>query len=161
MNRIFAAAVLAAIPLTAVVAQAPMTGSTYVMKAGASDQYEIQSSKLLLQTTRNQKLKDFATMMVTDHNKSTADVKAAATSAGMTPGAPHLDAVGLRNVAALRAAKGSMRDTLYIRQQKASHQRALMLQQGYAANGTVPALKTAASNIVPVVQTHITELSTM
>ena len=69
--------------------------------------------------------------------------------------------MGLKDVAALRATRGTMRDTLYIRQQKSAHQRALMLHQGYAETGTVAPLKTAAGTIAPVVKTHIGELDAM
>ena len=160
MNRLMMAGALAAIPLTAAVAQAP-NASTYVMKAGASDQYEIQSSKLVLQTTQNQKVRDFANMMVSDHMKSTADVKTAATNAGMAVTPPRLDAMGLRDVAALRVARGSLRDTLYVRQQKAAHQRAYDLHKGYSMTGTVAPLKATAAAIAPVVQSHMTELAAM
>ena len=161
MNRLLLTAALIAAPTTVAVAQTPMAASTYVMKAGAGDQYEIQSSKLVLQTTGNAKIRDFATMMVTDHTKSTADVAAAAKAAGMNPGAPHLDAMGAKNIAALRVAKGKLRDTLYLRQQKAAHQKALALHKGYAADGTVPGLKTVADNVAGVVQHHIDELNAM
>lgn len=161
MNRFYTAAVLIALPAYALSAQAPVPASTYVMKAGASDLYEKTSSQLVLATTTNPKLKSFAQMMVTDHTKSTADVKAAATAAHVKVAPPKLDAVGAKNVAALRAAKGTARDRLYVTQQKAAHEKALALQQGYAANGTVPGLKTVAAGIVPVVQTHITELQSM
>ncbi|WP_232474229.1 DUF4142 domain-containing protein [Sphingomonas sp. MA1305] len=161
MNRILTAAAIAAIPFAAAVAQTPMSGMTYVAKAGAGDQYEIQSSKLLLQTTQNAKLRSFANMMIQDHTKSTAEVKAAAQQARMTPPPPKLDAMGTRDVAALRAAKGTARDQLYVTQQKAAHQRALALHQGYAASGTVAPLKAVAAKVAPVVQTHITELQSM
>ena len=161
MNRLFTAAAIAAIPFAAAVAQAPVTGQQFVAKAGASDQYEIQSSRLVLQTTRDAKLRDFANMMIQDHTKSTADVKAAAQQAGITVPPPRLDATGLRNVAALRVVKGTARDRLYVTQQKAAHQKALALHQGYAADGTVAPLKAVAAQIAPVVQTHITELQSM
>jgi putative membrane protein len=153
------AALVAATPV-AVSAQA-VTPQTYIMKAGASDLYEKQSSQLLLTSTDNAKLKDFATMMIQDHTKSTNDVKMAAKQANLTVAPPKLDAMQSRNMAALRAAKGTARDTLYIKQQKASHQMALQLQQGYATNGSVEPLKTVAAGIVPVVQTHISELNAM
>jgi len=161
MNRTILAAAIVAAPLAAVQAQAPTSPATYVKMAGASDQYEIQSSRLLLQTTQNAKLREFADMMVTDHTKSTADVKAAAEAAGLTVPPPRLDATGLRNVAALRATKGTLRDQLYVRQQKTSHQKALALHQGYAANGSAAGLKTVAGQIVPVVQHHIEMLNGM
>ena len=78
MTRFLTAAALIAMPIAAVSAQAPMPASTYVMKAGAGDLYEKTSSQILLETTTNPKLKSFAQMMITDHTKSTEDVKAAA-----------------------------------------------------------------------------------
>ncbi|KQU45191.1 hypothetical protein ASG67_15805 [Sphingomonas sp. Leaf339] len=150
-----------ALPAVAAVAQAPMPAPTYVMKAGAGDQYEIQSSRLLLTSTKNTKLRSFATMMVADHTKSTADVKAAAIRAGLHPAPPKLDVMGAKNVAALRMTTGTARDRLYVEQQKAAHQRALVLHQAYAQSGTVTPLKTTAASIAPVVETHISELSTM
>jgi len=92
MKRLFLAAALLAMP-TIAAAQAAPTPATYVMKAGAGDQYEIQSSRLVLATTKNAELKQFATMMVADHTKSTADVKAAAMRSNLTPKPPMLDAM--------------------------------------------------------------------
>ncbi|MEG3162821.1 DUF4142 domain-containing protein [Sphingomonas sp. LB2R24] len=160
MTKLLTLAAMIALPAVAAVAQAP-AASTYVTKAGAGDQYEIQSSRLLLTSTKNAKLRSFASMMVTDHTKSTADVKAAAMRAGLHPAPPKLDAMGTKNVAALRAATGTARDRLYVEQQKSAHQRALTLHQTYAQSGTAAPLKTVAASIAPVVQTHITELSTM
>ena len=152
---------MAALPLAALHAQAPATPATYVMKAGAGDQYEIQSSKLVLQSTRNAKLRQFAQMMVQDHTKSTADVTTAAKQARLAPKPPMLDAKGKADVVALRKATGTGRDRLYVTQQKAAHQKALALHQGYAANGTAAPLKAVAAQVAPVVQTHITELQAM
>jgi len=161
MTKLLTLAAMIALPTVAAVAQAPLAAPTYVMKAGAGDQYEIQSSRLLLTSTKNAKLRSFASMMVTDHTKSTADVKSAAIRAGLHPAPPKLDAMGTKNVAALRAATGTARDRLYVEQQKSAHQRALTLHQTYAQSGTAAPLKTVAASTAPVVQTHITELSTM
>ena len=98
---------------------------------------------------------------MTDHTKSTADVKAAAMAGHVMAGPPMLDAMGQANVAKLKVATGTARDAMYIAQQKKSHQMALMVQQAYATSGTVAPLKTAATNILPVVKHHIAELSTM
>ena len=161
MIRYLTLAALIALPMTAVSAQAPMGAPAYVMKAGAGDLYERQSSELVLATTANPKIKGFAQMMITDHTKSTADVKRAAMAANVKVAPPKLDADGMKNVAALRAAKGTARDTLYVQQQKMAHQKALALHQSYAAGGTVAGLKTVAASIAPVVQTHITVLQAM
>jgi len=160
MKRLAVVAALIAVPTLAAAQSAP-SPATYVMKAGASDQYEIQSSNLVMATTKNSELKQFATMMVSDHNKSTADVKSAATQSGLTPKPPMLDPMGRKNIAALKASKGPARDALYIKQQKTAHQQALALHQGFAVSGTAPALKQVASTIAPTVQHHIEMLASM
>lgn len=139
----------------------PMSSATYVMKAGAGDLYERESSKLVLATSANPKLKDFAHMMVTDHGKSTAMVKAAAMKAGLHPAPPKLSPKQASDIAALRHARGASPDTLYIEQQKMAHQDALALHQDESSNGRAAPLKMAAGKIVPVVQHHIDMLAAM
>ena len=121
IGKYLAVAALAAAPTLAFAAPA-MTSSSYVMKAGAGDLFERQSSALVAKSTTNPKLKTFAQEMVTDHTKSTAAVKAAAMKAGLHPAAPKLTAKQTSDMSALRAATGTARDSLYIEQQKAAHQ---------------------------------------
>ncbi|RZL96840.1 MAG: DUF4142 domain-containing protein [Sphingomonas sp.] len=138
-----------------------MTPAEYVATAGASDLYEITSSKVVLQTTQDAKIRDFAQMMVADHMKSTADVKVAATRSRVRAMPPKLTPTQTELVTQLRAEQGPARDARYVAQQRASHNQALAVQQAYAAGGTAPALKTVASNIVPVVSHHIEMLKAM
>lgn len=157
-NLIIAALATASLPAVAH-AQA-MTGKTYIAKAGAGDLYEKQSSMLVEKST-NPKVREFAQHMIADHTKSTNDVKAAAMQAHIMPAPPKLDAMQARNIAKLRAAKGSARDTMYLAQQKVAHNEALALHQGYADHGTVAPLKATAASIAPVVQSHIDMLAGM
>lgn len=152
----FGAAMLA----TPAVAQV-MTPTEYVTTAGASDLYEITSSKVVLETTQNPALRDFAQTMVTQHTKSTADVKAAAMKSRVKVTPPKLTPLQQELVTELRAENGTARDAAYIAQQKASHGQALAVQKAYAMEGTAPALKTAAAGIVPVVEHHIMMLKAM
>ena len=150
-------AALLAVPAAAQV----MAPGEYVMTAGASDLYEITSSRTVLETTQDPKVRDFATMMIAHHTKSTADVKAAAAQSGVRAAAPKLTPLQQELVAELRKEGGPSRDATYVAQQKASHGQALAVQKAYAAEGTAPALKTAAGAIVPVVEQHIAMLKTM
>ncbi|WP_419809411.1 DUF4142 domain-containing protein [Sphingomonas sp.] len=143
-----------------VLAQA-MTPADYVKTAGASDLYERTSSQVVLQTTRDPRVREFARMMISDHAKSTADVKAAATRSRVRPMPPMLMPAQAELIAQLRAEQGPARDAAYVAQQKASHNQALAVQQAYAADGTAPALRRVAAGIVPVVQHHIEMLKTM
>ncbi len=139
----------------------PMLPSTYVMKARAGDLYEKESSRLLLTTTKNAKLRSFAEKMIADHTKSTNDVKAAAMKAGLHAKPPMLEPTGRANMAALRQVSGTARDMLYVEQQKASHDAALEVHQGFANSGMSRPLKSAAAKIAPVVQSHIDMLDEM
>ena len=158
MMRIAIFATAAALIAAPALAETP---AEYVAKAGAGDMYETQSSELVLATTANPGIKSFANMMVTDHAKSTAMVKDAATKAGLTPKPPMLNAKQQKMIADLTAAKGTARDTLYVTQQKMAHQEALALHSGYASAGTSAPLKAAAGKIAPVVQHHIGMLAKM
>jgi putative membrane protein len=137
------------------------TPTEYVAKAGASDVYETRSSKLVLATTKDPKIRSFANEMITDHAKSTAMVKSAATQAGLKPKPPVLEPKQQAMLADLTKAKGQTRDQLYVTQQKTAHQEALALHSGYAQAGSEPPLKTAAGQIAPVVQHHIEMLTSM
>ncbi|VXC77685.1 DUF4142 domain-containing protein [Sphingomonas sp. 8AM] len=133
----------------------------YVAAAGASDLYEKTSSQLVLQSTKDPKVRSFAQGMIRDHNKSTAMVKTAAAKAGVKPKPPMLTPEQKDMVAQLRTATGTARDQAYLAQQKTAHQQALALHQGYANDGSAAPLKTTAAQIAPVVQHHIDMLSGM
>lgn len=140
---------------------APMSPGEYVMTAGASDLYERTSAQLVLQSTQNPMVRDFARMMLSAHSQSTAEVKAAAGHSGLKPMPPKLTALQMEMIAQLRAETGIARDAAYIAQQKAAHDGALNVQKAYAMEGTAPALRRAAQGIVPLVEQHITMLMKM
>ena len=152
-----APAILLATPAAAQV----MTPTEYVTTAGASDLYERTSSEVVLQTTQNPMVRQFAQEMIAEHAKSTADVKVAAAKSRVKVAPPRLMPAQAELVAQLRAETGTARDATYIAQQKASHNQALDVQKAYAMEGTAPALKTVAGNIVLVVQKHVEMLKTM
>lgn len=159
MKKLAFALLISAIAAPAVAA--PMSPGEYVMTAGASDLYERTSAQLVLQSTQNPAVRDFARMMLSAHTQSTADVKAAAARSGLKPMPPKLTALQTEMIAQLRAERGMERDAAYIAQQKAAHNGALNVQKAYAMEGTAPALRRAAAGIVPVVEHHIAMLMKM
>ena len=156
-TALIALSLLAATPAAAQV----MTPAEYVKTTGASDLYERQSSQIVLQTTQDPKVRQFAEQMIAEHTKSTADVKAAAARSRVAPAPPKLMPAQVELIAELRAESGPARDATYIAQQKTSHNQALDVQKAYAAEGGAPSLKAAAGKIVPVVQSHIAMLMAM
>ena len=139
----------------------PVDAVSYIAKAGAGDMWEIESSKALLAKSTNADVKAFAQMMIDHHGKSTAKVKAAAAEAKMTVTPPKLDPAQQTMLDEIKAADAADIDALYLADQKSAHDAALALHQRYATGGDTASLKTAAAEIVPVVEAHRTELSKM
>jgi len=148
--------------IAAPLAAAPTTmGPDFVKQAGAGDLFEKTSSQLVLKSAKNPKVRDFANMMIKDHTRSTADIKVAATADGLKPMPPKLSPAQAKMIADLKAAKPGDREKVYVSQQVMAHQQALDLMQTYAKGGDKPTLKGAAAKIVPIVETHLTEVKSM
>lgn len=138
---------------------APTDAAGYLAKAGASDMFEIESSRAILAKSPDKAVADFANMMIKHHTESTAKLKAAAEEAGMTVPPPVMDAAQRAKVEGIKSASGEAATTAYLASQREAHPMALALHQAYAAGGDTPSLKTAAGEIVPVVQMHIEALA--
>lgn len=157
-KKFMGATLLIGASLFAGAATAATPSPTYVAKAGAGDLYETQSSKLVLASTADPKVRSFAARMIADHAKSSAMIKTAATKSGIKVHSPKLDAGQTAMIVALTTARGAKRDALYLTQQHKAHEQALALHENYASNGDKPALKAAAAKIVPVVKLHIEQM---
>jgi len=160
LKTLAATALAAALALPAAAQMATPSPKTFVMKAGASDKFEIAEAKLMM-ASKNPDIVSFATQMKTDHTKSTDMVKTAAKADGLMPAPPMLDTKQKHDLAMLTAKHGKARDMLYVTQQKAAHADALALMQTYSTSGTATHLKDAAGQIVPVVQSHVDMLGKM
>ena len=136
-------------------AEAKTMASAYVMAAGASDQFEIQSSQIAQSKSTNPAVKRFATMLIADHQKTTAATMKAAAKAGLPPMTPMLDPGANASIAELKSASPADFDRLYIGQQIPAHQAALDLHQNYAAGGDQPALKMSAKMAIAPVKKHL------
>ena len=132
------------------------SGQTFANAAAASDAFEIASSKLALTKASSDSVKAFAQKMIDAHTASTAKVKAAAASASpaITPD-PTLSPDQQKELSALQSASQSSFEALYIDDQIAAHQAALGAVKNYASNGDVEALKSVATQLVPIVTEHL------
>ena len=148
-------------PATSAPAATPTTASSYVIMAGASDLYEIQSSQMALQKSQNAAIRQFAQMMIDNHSMTTEQVTAAARTAGLEPMPPVLQDAQARMLSQLQPLNGAAFDAAYLNQQRTAHQMALTLHGNYARNGDNGALKQVAAGAGPVVQRHIEQLQGM
>ena len=160
MKVLMMGAAALAFAATAATAETP-TKAEFVAKAGASDTFEIDSARLMA-SSENPSIKAFAMQMLTDHTKSTKMVQSAAKLDHVALKKPSMTVGQRTDLTALKAVPaGKTKDDLYVKQQKAAHDDALMLMQDYSANGKAPHLKRAAGKIAPVVQKHQSMLASM
>jgi putative membrane protein len=138
----------------------PTTAQGFVDTASASDMFEVEAGKLAQANGKAQEVKDFGAMMVKDHTKSTADLKAAAAKVDGVTVAPVLTAKQQSDLDALKAA-GDGFDSLYKTQQLAAHEQALALLKNFAAAGDAQSLKDFAGKTGPVVEAHLEHVQTL
>lgn len=133
---------------------------SYVEKAAMTDRFEIMSSKLALKQSKNADIKKFAQQMVSDHGKSTAQLKSVIRKDRLDVKPPmKLDEEHAKLYKQLESAKGADFDKLYAKIQTEGHEEALKLHQTYAENGDQPDLKTFAGDVSKVVEMHLTHIT--
>ena len=141
-------------------AAAPQQADAYLFYGGAGDIFEITTSMMAQKHASNPQVKAFATMLIADHTNLTNDALAAAKGAGVMAPPPELSPMQKQMITQLMAA-GPNFDRVFLQQQLTAHQEALPVQTAYAANGDIPALRSAAAGAVPVVQRHIAQIQRM
>ena len=132
----------------------PTDANGFATAVAATDLYEIESARLAADKARNAEVKSLAQHIRTDHEKSTAELKSAASTANVTV-APALDAEKQAMLERLRAASGAEFDRLFLEQQRTAHQKALALLQSYANGGDNEALKGFATKTAAAVKGHL------
>lgn len=135
-------------------AAAPTDAAGFANAAAASDLYEIESARIAADKATNAEVKAFAEHVGADHEKSTAELKAAAGQANIAV-APKIDAEKQAMLDQLKAASGAEFDRLFVDQQKTAHQKALALLRNYASSGENAALKAFASKTATAVKGHL------
>lgn len=142
----------ATIPTAADEAAAP----DFVTKAANGDMFEVEAAKIALKRSTSSEVKAFAQEMIDAHTKSTADLKSALASSGLSIVPPATLADDLRGkLDDLNKADAKDFDKAYLDGQKDAHQSALNLFQRYAQDGDAATLKAFAAATAPVIQKHL------
>lgn len=141
---------------------AALPTSDYIMKAGQSDQFEIQEGQIASSMGRSPAVKSFGMMMVNEHRKTTELLMRAVSMTGMSPPPPPpLTPDQQAQIDQLRTLSGADFDRTYVSQQLAAHQEALMVHADYAKGGSDASLRKVAASTVPIVQGHLRTLTTL
>lgn len=134
------------------------TGVTdFVEKATLSNMFEIEASKLALERSKVQPVKDFAKMLVDAHTTGLSELQSLSTAAAVTPPTA-LNTDYTAKLEALRNAKVEDFDDVYIDQQTEVHENALNLMKDFANNGKDAGLRAFAAKTAMTVDEHLNKV---
>ena len=118
--------------------------------------FEIQSSQLALAKQADADTKPFAEKMVTDHQKTSSELKSLIDSGKVKATLPTaLDAQHQKMLDELKAKSGKDFDQSYDQIQVKAHQDAVALFDVYARSGDNPELKSWAAQTLPHLKEHL------
>lgn len=152
-SAVFAQSATESTGVNSVLGVAPKT-EDFILHASASDVFEIESSKLALQKG-DDATKAFAQQMITDHEKTTAELKALLTS-GKVQGNPvtALTDDHKEEVDDLAKLEGAEFNKEYIDDQVEAHEDAVDLFKRYGQEGENADLKAWAAKTLPALEHH-------
>jgi putative membrane protein len=131
------------------------TTQDFVTEAANSDMMEIAAAKLA-QEKGNADEKKFAEQMVTDHTKTTADIKRMVESGDVKAEIPgSLDTSHQSKLDKLRDAKEDQFASDYDSMQVSAHKDAVSLFERYSKSGDNAKLKDWAGKTLPTLQHHL------
>ena len=140
-------------------AMATPSTSTFLTNTAVANLFEIDSSKVALAKTKNDKIKAFANLMVTDHTGAGTKFKQAVTDAKLTPPAEKLDAKHQALLDDLKKKEGAAFDTAYAQAQHDGHVETVAMFEAYAKGGDNARMKQFANEMLPTLKTHLDQVS--
>lgn len=130
------------------------TDTTFVNKAATGGMAEVELGQLASEKASNAKVKDFALMMITDHNKANDELRTIADAKNIM--LPHtLDAKHAQIKADLMSKNGTEFDKAYVKAMVEGHQKTLALMEEGTVKNKDSALKEFAAKTAPVVKHHL------
>jgi putative membrane protein len=128
--------------------------SKFATTAADGGMVEVALAKLALSKTTNPQIKDFATMMVTDHTKANEELAGIAKTKNITlPSA--VSAEHQKKMDDLSQKSGADFDKAYVDAMVDGHKKTLSLMQDEAKNGQDADLKAFAATTASTVQMHL------
>lgn len=139
---------------TAAFAQSKSAGDeAFARKAAIGGKTEIEASKMALQKTSDERVRQFAEKMVSDHTKASEELKAAAAQEGITLPA-ELDSAHKQAIDKLKALSGAQFDAAYKAQMLQDHKDTVALFEKEAKASGSPVQMFAAKTL-PTLKGHL------
>jgi len=131
------------------------TTEDFVKEAAISDMFEIESNKLAEQKGTSQE-KTFARQMVTDHTKTSTELKSMVTGGKVKATLPtEIDSSHQSKLDKLKGASGKDFSSDFDSDQVSAHKDAVSLFERYAKGGDNAELKDWAGKTLPTLQYHL------
>lgn len=128
--------------------------SSFVMEAAKGGLMEVQAGQLAQQNAQSQRVKDFGSMMVTDHSKANDELKSYASSHGINlPDSLPKDEK--KHLDAMRNMKGTAFDKHYVSMMVDDHEKDVAKFKKESTGANDAQLKTWITNTLPVLQKHL------
>jgi len=128
--------------------------TTFVQMASISDNFEIESSRLVLARSTHPQIRDFAQRMIEHHTKISTEMRALPEATTRMPAS--LDERHSNMLQTLRAQEDvDLLNRYYVQQQIEGHTEAVTIYEAYASGGEVPALKALAQRHLPMIREHL------
>jgi len=140
---------------------AQMSDAEFAQAVANSDAYEIQTSELAGQRAARQDVKDFAAMMVREHQATTQELITLAPTLSLTAPTPQLDSAHQARLDTLRGQSGESFDDAYLDEQVEAHENAVRLFETYLAGAQAGPLRDWATTTLPKLRTHLTQAQTL
>jgi putative membrane protein len=137
--------------------QASQATISFVQKAEAGSQFEIQTGQLAEQQASSPKVKQFGKMMVKDHGAAAKQLKATLAKdkhAGLPADTP-MNSEQTSNYDQLKGLHGSDFDKTYVQIMLKDHQEDAKVFQDYAKTGDDPSIKSFAAKTAKVIEKHL------
>lgn len=128
--------------------------STFMTKAANAGNAEVEIGQMAQQQATNERVKNFAQMMVTDHSKANDDLKSIASQKNVT--LPQgMDAEHQHHKEDLSKKKGTDFDKAYINMMIDGHKKVIDQFEDASKNATDPDVKNFAAQKLPTIKMHL------
>jgi putative membrane protein len=143
-------------PTTTAAAPPAPPAQEFVDKVAISDMFEVQAGQLALAKAPDADTKPFAEKMVTDHQKTSSELKSLIDGGKVKAKLPTaLDSTHQKMLDDLKAKDGKAFDQAHDQSQLKGHQDAVALFESYAKGGDDPELKQWAAKTLPHLKEHL------
>ena len=157
MKTIFAALGCSALLSVSAFAQAGAVSKAdqdFIEAAAQTDMLEVHLGQMAQDQAGEQKVKDYAQMLVTDHTNDYTQVTALAAKLGATV-PKGIDAAGNRMIAPFEKTKGKVFDKHYVHDMIAGHEKAIAAYKKEDAKTQNADIKTYIEATLPTLEKHL------